>query len=558
MLSYLHVKNLALIEEEEIRFKEGLNILSGETGAGKSIILGALDLALGKKAGKEILRDPSRDALVEAVFTIGDETERKRLTNLGVEIYDDEVILTRKISENRASAKINGETVPAVKMREVGDIFLDIYGQNEHQTLLKKAAHLALLDEYGSESIAPKKAAVKEQYEIYRALRDELENAETDEGERAREASFLKHEIDEITAANIKEGEDEELEKRYDFLKNAERIAAGLSEAYALTGEEQAASQIGRAMQRLSGLSDYDAAIGDFEKTLADAESMLSDFNRAISDYLSEMEFDEAEFRELETRLDTLNLLKKKYGATLADVINAAEEKQKRLEKLESFDTYIAELSEKKRRAEDELKRLSDALHTARENAAEKLSAEMVAALSDLQFLDVRFSMEFSSLPDFSANGTDEGEFYIATNVGAPLRPLRDVASGGELSRIMLALKTVIADRDKMHTLIFDEIDAGISGRTAQAVSERLCLVAKGHQVICITHLPQIAAMADHHFLIEKAVVGDSTISSIRPLDEKDAINELARLLGGAEITDAVYENASEMKALAKRKKEAL
>ncbi|MBQ1547148.1 MAG: DNA repair protein RecN [Lachnospiraceae bacterium] len=558
MLTYLHVKNLALIEEEEISFKDGLNVMTGETGAGKSIILGALSLALGQKADKSHLRNENEDAVVEAVFTVDNEEQKEKLKELAIETYDDEVILTRKITEGRATAKINGETVPAPKMKEVGDLFLDVYGQNEHAVLLKKARHLNLLDEYDRDRILPLKEETKKCYEEYKKLFEELEKENKDESERAREISFLEHEIEEISSAALKENEDEETEERYRFLQNGRKIFESLSEVYNLTSDENAAGQLGRAMMSLSRVSDLSKELTDLYASLSDAEGILSDFNRAASDYMQSLTFDEREFRETEERLDLINTLKTKYGRTIEEINSSLAEKEKRLDELNNFDAYLLKLKSDTKTAEDKLNAAADSLSAARKEAAVRLSKEMITALSDLNFLDVRFEMDFKELPSPSANGKDDAEFLISTNVGAPLLPLKDIASGGELSRIMLALKTVIAKRDDKNTLVFDEIDAGISGRTAQAVSEKLSAVAKAHQVICISHLPQIASMADEHFLIEKSVQDGQTVSMIHPLSEEERNEELARMLGGAEITDAVRENAKEMRRLAKERKKEL
>ena len=488
MLTYLHVKNLALIEEEEISFKDGLNVLTGETGAGKSIILGALSYALGQKADKSNLRKEDGDAVVEAVFTVDNEEQKERLRELDIEPYDDEVILTRRITEGRATAKINGETVPAPKMKEVGDLFLDVYGQNEHATLLKKAKHLSLLDEYDREKILPLKEETERLYKEYKKLSEELLRENKDESERAREISFLEHEIEEISSAALKENEDEETEERYRFLQNGRKIFESLSEVYSLTSDDNAAGEIGRAVMSLSKVSDLSKELSGLYSLLSDAEGIISDFNRAASDYMQALTFDEREFRETEERLDLINTLKTKYGRTIENINAALTEKEKKLETLNNFDEYLSGLKESVKHSEEALKEASEKLSEERKKAAKRLTEDTVKALSDLNFLDVRFEMEFKELPEFTANGKDDAEFFISTNVGEPLLPLRDIASGGELSRIMLALKTAIAKRDDKNTLIFDEIDAGISGRTAQAVSEKLAAVAKGQQVICISH----------------------------------------------------------------------
>lgn len=557
MLENLHVKNLALIEEEDITFLDGLHILSGETGAGKSIILGALGLALGGKVSKDMLRDPGKEALVEAVFRITRDSQRKQLAELDIEPYDDEVILSRKITESRSVAKINGEMVPAIKMKEVGDIFLDIHGQNDHQSLLHKKKHLEMLDEYAKNEVGPLKERMQTAYKTYAAKQQEWKEANQLDGDREREISFLEYEIKEITEANLEIGEDARFENQYRRLSNSKRIMEALSEAYQQTsGSDGASEQVGRAVQRLHQILSYDEALEPMFESLNDIDSLLSDFNRDLSQYMAEAEFDEEMFAQIDGRLNEINRLKDKYGATIENILATKQEKEERLEKLMHHEAYLAKLTQALNDAKKEAEDAAFALSGMRKRYAKELSGKVEEALMDLNFLDVHFSMEFLQTDHIGADGYDDAQFMIRTNPGEPIRPLKDIASGGEMSRIMLAIKTVLAEHDDIDTLIFDEIDAGISGRTAQAVSEKLHLVAKEHQVICITHLPQIAAMADHHYLIQKDVVGNETISSIEALSYHDSIKELARMLGGTTITQTVLDNAKEMKDLAQGKKD--
>lgn len=557
MLENLHVKNLALIEEEDITFLDGLHILSGETGAGKSIILGALGLALGGKVSKDMLRDPGKEALVEAVFRITRDSQRKQLAELDIEPYDDEVILSRKITESRSVAKINGEMVPAIKMKEVGDIFLDIHGQNDHQSLLHKKKHLEMLDEYAKNEVGPLKERMQTAYKTYAAKQQEWKEANQLDGDREREISFLEYEIKEITEANLEIGEDARFENQYRRLSNSKRIMEALSEAYQQTsGSDGASEQVGRAVQRLHQILSYDEALEPMFESLNDIDSLLSDFNRDLSQYMAEAEFDEEMFAQIDGRLNEINRLKDKYGATIEDILATKQEKEDRLEKLMHHEAYLAKLTQALNDAKKEAEDAAFALSGMRKRYAKELSGKVEEALMDLNFLDVHFSMEFLQTDHIGADGYDDAQFMIRTNPGELIRPLKDIASGGEMSRIMLAIKTVLAEHDDIDTLIFDEIDAGISGRTAQAVSEKLHLVAKEHQVICITHLPQIAAMADHHYLIQKDVVGNETISSIEALSYHDSIKELARMLGGTTITQTVLDNAKEMKDLAQGKKD--
>lgn len=556
MLASLHVKNLALIDEEEIVFSKGLNILSGETGAGKSIILGALHLSLGDKASKDFLRDADSEAFVEAVFLVDDEATKEALRALDVEPYDDEVIMSRRITEARSVGKINGEQVPAAKMKEVGALLLDIYGQKEHQSLLNTKRHMELLDEFAKSEIGNLKADIASCYKEYKKLTAELEDAKLSDISKEREIILLEHEINEIESANLKIGEDEELEDEYKRLSNFSRTMEYFGRAHeAMAGDGGVSDAISSAISDIRYIEGIDERASEFLSMLNDADSIISDFNRELSSYMSDASFDAGRFNEVEIRLNEINRLKDKYGSTIELVL---EELNKRLEKkarYESFDEYLAELKANVDHCTKELDSLCQKLSDIRKKKAKELAEKMKVAMSDLNFLNSEFEVELKKLDHYTADGFDEGEFVICTNPGEPLRPLKDIASGGEMSRIMLAIKTVLASGGGIDTLIFDEIDAGISGRTAQAVSEKLATVSNNHQVICITHLPQIASMADTHFLIEKSVENGHTISGIKKLYDNETVEELARMLGGSAITDAVMTNAKEMLELAKQYK---
>ncbi|MCR4693947.1 MAG: DNA repair protein RecN [Pseudobutyrivibrio sp.] len=553
MLASLHVKNLALIDEEEIVFSKGLNILSGETGAGKSIILGALHLSLGDKIPKDILRNPEEEAFVEAVYLINDENTKEELRRLGVEPYDDEVIMSRKITESRSVGKINGEMVPAAKMKEVGDILLDIYGQKEHQSLLSKSKHMEMLDEFAKSEIGSLKEDIGAAYGTYRALDEEYKEAKSKDTSKEKEIILLDYEINEIEAANLTLGEDEELEKEYRSLSNYSRTMEYYQRAHEMmAGEEGVSDILSSAISSIRHIESIDEKAPQLLSMLNDADSIIADFNRELSSYMDDSSFDPARFNQVEMRLNEINRLKDKYGPSIESILSALKERQDKKAKYESFDEYLADLKNKLDGAQNHLEELCSSLSDIRHKNALVLSKKMQIAMADLNFLKADFEMEFTRLDHYTAGGFDDGQFLICTNPGEPLRPLKDIASGGEMSRIMLAIKTVLAAGDDIDTLIFDEIDAGISGRTAQAVSEKLAVVAKDHQVICITHLPQIAAMADAHFLIEKNVSEGHTISGIQKLLEEDTVSELSRMLGGSQITEAVLSNAAEMKKLAK------
>ena len=560
MLQSLHVKNLALIDEAEVDLTSGLNIMTGETGAGKSIIIGSINIALGEKVPKEMIRDNADYGLVELTFFVESERVKKALADLEIELEDDCLIISRKIINGRSISKINAETVPVSKVRQAAALLIDIHGQHEHQSLLVKKNHIHILDEYAKTELKVEKEQLKEAYTAYKALKKELEEADTDTSEREREISFLSYEVDEIEEAQLMAGEDEQLEQEYKWLVNGQKILEAASGAYEKTAEgfESATEQISYALKNLSSVSEYDEQLADFESQLSEIDNLLNDFNRELASYLADTTFDEQTFTEVENRLNVINHLKTKYGSTIEEILIACKEKKERLEKLADYDTYLADLKQRFADSEKELEQHSEKVSKIRKKAAEELTEAIRKQLMDLNFLDVSFSMQFQRTDSFMANGFDDAEFMISTNPGEPQKSLEKIASGGELSRIMLAIKSVSADADAVGTLIFDEIDTGISGRTAQMVSEKMNALGRDHQIICITHLPQIAAMADSHYLIEKSVSNQTTISTIRPLDQEESISELARMLGGVKITKMVLENAREMKELAANTKKSL
>ena len=552
MLVSLYVKNLALIEEAEVSFGDGLNILSGETGAGKSIIIGSINLALGKKVHKELLREQAEYALVELTFRVEDEKQRRLLEEMDVFPENDEVIMSRKIMPNRNVGKINSEIVSASFMKKVASLLIDIHGQHEHQSLMYKSKHLEILDVYAKAALGDKKDQLRKCYQEYQEISEEKGQALQDGEGRERELSFLEYEIQEISDAGLILGEDEELEASYRKMANSHKIMESAGTAYEMTGADASATeQIGRALRELQSVSGYDPRLEELGGQLEEIDNLLNDFNRELAGYLSEEEFDEEAFFEVEKRLDIINRLKDKFGGSIEAVLEAKEEKEQRYHRLKDYEEYLGQLEKRHREAETRLLEVSNEISSIRQEYAKKLTGEIKEALVDLNFLDVEFTMQFQKTRDYTANGIDDAEFLVSTNPGEPAKPLGKVASGGELSRIMLAIKTILAESDQIGTLIFDEIDAGISGRTAQMVAEKMDVIGKCHQVICITHLPQIAAMADHHFLIRKNVVGQATFSNIELLGGQDSITELGRMLGGVKITDKVMESAREMKELA-------
>lgn len=558
MLSSLHVKNLALIQEAEVEFGPGLNILTGETGAGKSILIGSINLALGKKLSREMIREGADSALVELVFETENPKVEQALKEMEIESLHGQVLIVRKITGSRSISKINGETCTTAQVRRIASLLLDIHGQHEHQSLLYTDRQLEILDAYGNEEIDPLRARVREAFRQWKELRDSLKEYELDEDARMREISFLEFEIREIDDAQLRDGEDETLEQAYRKMSNARNIVQALAAVRAMTGDgegQSAGEQIGRAVRELSQIAGMDESLQQMQSSLLTIDDLLNDFNRELAGYMEEFTFSEEEFYETEKRLDEINRLKAKYGDSIPAIRRYQEEKQEKLEKMLHFEEQKEKLQKEEEKARQTLEECSQELSGIRCKYAECLSKSIEEGLKDLNFLHVIFQIQFGRTAQYTENGFDTIEFRISTNPGEPVKALAKVVSGGELSRIMLAIKTILADRDETESLIFDEIDTGISGRTAQMVSEKMAQIGRRHQVLCITHLPQIAAMADQHFEIRKDVVDQDTVTRIHALDEESSVRELARMLGGAKITDSVLANAEEMKELARVQK---
>ncbi len=551
MLQSLHVKNLALLEETEVEFGEGLNILTGETGAGKSLLIGSINLALGGKFDREMLRAGVESALVEIRFS-GDKAVTDKLREMEIEVEPDEsVFISRKLQPGKNICRINGESVSARQVKELAELLLDIHGQHEHQSLLHRKKHLEILDAYCGEELTPLLEEAGESYRRMSELSSRIEEETLDEAARRREQDLAEYEWREITESHLQPGEDEELENRFRFMNNSRRILEGLYETGSYTGndsEQGAGSNLGRALRGIRSIAGFDGRLEELAGQLAEIDSLLADFNRDLEVIKSECEFDEAEYAATEERLNLINRLKGKYGNSIEEVLSAAQNRRERLDKLADYDAYLERLQRDLKAQEQRYAEVCEEITAVRRKNAMELEKELLEALKRLNFLTVSFQIAVEEKQVRTAHGWDEVEFLISTNPGEPIRPISQVASGGELSRIMLAIKTVLAERDSIDTLIFDEIDTGISGRTAWRVSEQLSILAGAHQVICITHLPQIAAMADRHFCIAKSSTEDNTITDISCLSDRDSLAELARLLGSDSFSEAALENAREMK----------
>lgn len=561
MLESLRVKNLALIEEAEVEFGQGLNILTGETGAGKSILIGSINLALGEKADTDMIRSGEDSAYVELIFGISPKI-REKLKNLDMDTEEEELILSRKISRKRSVCRVNGEVVSMADLKKLASVLIDIHGQHEHQSLLYKNRQLEIVDDFAGEELNKWKKKLTEKVRRFRQIEKELETYGISEEERNRKISFLTFEINEIEEASVKEGEDVQLEEEFSRLSNAESILENLTRSVSFLNEEAiytgngsqegALSKIGHAISALTRDAGMEEEFSSYLEELRTAEDLLSEVVRKMQNYLSDFEVDEERLNICSHRIDEIQRLKNKYGATIEKIHAYAENARKELDQLEHQEEKRVLFTEQKDALQGEIEVLAGKLSELRRKQGKKLEKQIIKALKDLNFLEVRFEISIHQKEEFTENGWDEAEFLISTNPGEEMRSLEKVASGGELSRIMLAIKSVLAEEDEIEALIFDEIDTGISGRTAQMVSEKLSDLSMKHQILCITHLPQIAAMADVHFEIQKKTEKERTVTQIHKLTEEESINELARILGGVEITDAVRKNAKEMKKLAK------
>ena len=552
MLDRLMVKDLALIEKSVVEFGPGLNILTGETGAGKSILLGSIQLALGQKANKDMIRHGSEQALIELSFSLGEEKEAElKELEEDLEIEEGSLIIRRKISEKKSENRVNDLSVTLAKLREISGELLDLHGQHEHHSLLKEGAHLAILDSFMTRRGGRILSEVKEAYENYREKKKKVEAYSIPEEERKRELDFLQFELEELSSANLKPGEEEQLSKDYAVYENRDRLKSLLLRVQ----EELADRDFHGPVKNLEEAVTFDESLKNVLDTAYELEAVGEDCLRAVEHYLDHSEMDEEKFFLLGERLDTIRSLMMKYGGTEEKALEALSQKEERLRFLTDYEKEKALMEEALARSEEELREKAERLSLERKKTAKELEERIQQEMQELGFLDTRFTFRFEKKKEISEKGFDEVESYVSLNPGEPLRPLREVGSGGELSRIMLSIKTVLADTDAVPTLIFDEIDTGISGRTAEKVGEKLEKIAKNHQVILITHLPQIAAKADRHFLIEKNVQEGKTKTEIHALNEEASVKELARLLGGEELTEEALQNARSLKAKAKEKK---
>lgn len=552
MLDRLLVKDLALIEKSVVEFSSGLNVLTGETGAGKSILLGSIQLALGQKANKDLIRHGKEQAIVELDFSLTEEEVRRiQALEEDLELEEERLLIRRKISEKKSDIRVNDLGLTLAKLREITGGLLDLHGQHEHQSLLREGSHLEIIDGFRRKQGGKLLEEVANAYHLLQEKKRALQKFSLKEEERTRELDFLDFEIQELEDAHLSEGEEAELTKEYSLYENMDRLKSLLLSAK----ESLEEMDFHRPIQAVEEAKDFDESLKGISDSLYDLEAVGEDCLRSLDHYLDHAEVDEEKLFTLGERLEQIRRVMMKHGGTEAKALAALAKKEERRTFL--LDYEKDEEKAKKAIVEQEklLREKAVLLSKERQEDAKVLAKQIQGEMQEMGFLDTKFEFHFQEKKEPTEKGLDEVEAYVSLNPGEPLRPLREVGSGGELSRIMLSIKTVLADTEGVSTLIFDEIDSGISGRTAEKVGEKLQKIAKNHQVILITHLPQIAAKADHHFLIEKTVENGVTHTGIHPLGEKESIEELARLLGGDEISEASLENARELKAKSKVKK---
>ena len=554
MLEHLHIRNVALIKESEISFGDGLNILTGETGAGKSMIIDSLQFALGGRAGKDFLRHGEKQAAVEALFSVQSQALTEKLAENGITPEEDGTLLiTRTLSEaGKSVCRINGSTVTVGMLKEIAEDMIDIYGQHEHQSLLNPVKHIRLLDRFCGAGFGEAMEEYKNSRQRLKDLEKQLAILIGDESQREQRMDMLLFQKEEIEAAELQEGEEDALLEQKKRLSSMERLIRLTGESVTLLydGDDRAPSacdQLGDALAKLREAAEYDAALSPLADALADSYVAVEDCARELKREAEKQEADPEELERIEERLQLFYKLKRKYGGSIEAVLEFYEKAVQELEFLSNSSEKAAELFAEKEAEEKRLSALAETLTARRRATAEQVEEQIETALHDMEMKHARFHIQIEEKADWGADGKDKVEFLISANAGEPLKPLAKIASGGEMSRVMLALKTVLVDADEIGTFIFDEIDTGVSGRTARRVGEKMRLLGGKRQLLCITHLPQIAAMADNHFLIEKESDAGETVTRVTALDEEGAVREVARLMN--DVTETTLAAARELLA---------
>ena len=546
MLSLLHIENIAVIERADISFDQGFNVLTGETGAGKSIVIDAISAILGERAYRDMIRTGTNKASVRAVFT--DVPELPWFAENGVE-YDAETIIQREIHlDGRNVCRVNGTLVTVSILRKLGIQLINIHGQHDSASLFDEENHLTFLDAFASNEALMD--AYVQKYQAVAELRRQIQRMTMDEGEKLRRMETLKYQIEEISKAGLEPGEDEELEARRKLLQNAEKISDGIETAveclYGGDDTDGAASLLAQAERELARLSRFTDSFAAIHERVTDLMYQVQDVAEEVRSARDDLSYSAGELDRIEERLDVIHRLRRKYGVTCADILEYLENARRELDEIEFADDHLERLKKKLKAAEKEAWDAALALRASRKETAKRLSERILTELAQLDMPRVQFECVFTEL-ELSPNGADAVAFYMSANAGEALKPMSKVASGGELARIMLAMKNVLAEQDRVNTLIFDEVDTGVSGRAAQKVAEKLRSVAKHKQVLCVTHLPQMAALAHTHLLIAKSERDGRTYTTVTPLDFEGRKKELARIIGGANITEITLKSAEEM-----------
>lgn len=556
MLLQLDIQNIALIDKISLEIAPGLNVLTGETGAGKSILIDSINAVLGERVNRDIIRNGKEKAFIEAVFEYDSTYINDILNELGIEHEDGSLILSREISlSGKNTCRINGRLVNVSVLKQVGQLLLDIHGQHDNQSLLKTESHIDLLDAFGGETIQKVKSEYHCLFEEYKTVKSKLKGIVGDKGEIERRMDMLKFQIDEIKNAKLKEGEDEELLKRRQLLANSEKIMNAIHSSYEFLSEggnsgKSASYNINKALSELAAVQKYDEGLIPLSEKLESVVYQLEDICEELRARRDEGDFDPDELSVIEERLDIITRVKRKYGAGIKEALDFLKKSQIEYDELLQSESLAEDLKKQLVSITQKLRETATKLHSQREKAALILESNITAELENLEMKNARFKVNIvieETKNNFTKNGLDNVEFLISSNAGEPLKPLSRIASGGEMSRIMLAIKTILANVDAIPTLIFDEIDTGISGKAAQKVGEKLSYISRTHQVICVTHLSQLACMADNHLYIEKNSNGENTYTTVRILDEKGRIQEIARIIGGSDITSIAYKHAEEL-----------
>ena len=546
MLSLLHIENIAVIERADISFDQGFNVLTGETGAGKSIVIDAISAILGERAYRDMIRTGTNKASVRAIFT--DVPELSWFSENGVD-YDSETVIQREIHlDGKNVCRVNGSLVSVSILRKLGMQLINIHGQHDSATLFDEDNHLTFLDAFGDNEAL--RTTYTEKYEAVAKLRREIDKMTMDESEKLRRMETLRYQIAEIEKADLEAGEDEALEERRKILQNAEKLSNGMDTAveclYGGDESDGAAGLLAQAEYALARLAKFSDSFAEIHERVADLMYQVQDVAEEVRDARDDLSYSADELEQIESRLDVIHKLRRKYGVTCADILAYLDKAKKELDDIEFADDHLEHLKKKLKKAEKEAWDAAKALRKNRQETSVTMADRILTELAQLDMPRVQFACQFTET-DLTANGADAVAFYMSANAGEALKPMSKVASGGELARIMLAMKNVLAEKDQVNTLIFDEVDTGVSGRAAQKVAEKLRSVASHKQVLCVTHLPQLAALANTHLLIAKSERDGRTYTSVTPLDIEGRKRELARIIGGTNITETTLKSAEEM-----------